>query len=107
MPRAHFPTEERDDGALSDGGDDMTPEQHGIIPALFRAFLLAQMSCPSRFQLKSKPASTTSALLLVQRSNPGLQIPSSEKPSGIATLTSKRQSNGYPVCLVLVLWQKD
>jgi hypothetical protein len=29
--------EERDDGALSDGGDDMTPEQHGTgTPFAFR-----------------------------------------------------------------------
>ena len=25
-----FPIEERDDGALSDGGDDMTSEEHGM-----------------------------------------------------------------------------
>lgn len=49
-PGSLFP-EERDDGALSDGGDDITPEQQGMIPVLFYPFLLAQMSCPSRFQL--------------------------------------------------------
>src|SRR5260221_1232466 len=27
---SHHSAEERDDGALSDGGDDMTPEQHGM-----------------------------------------------------------------------------
>jgi hypothetical protein len=27
---SHHTAEERDDGALSDGGDDMTPEQYGM-----------------------------------------------------------------------------
>ena len=43
-------TEERDDGALSDGGDDITPEEHGMARVLFRTSFLAQVSCPSRFQ---------------------------------------------------------
>jgi hypothetical protein len=29
-PRAQRSAEERDDGALSDGGDDITPEQYGM-----------------------------------------------------------------------------
>ena len=44
-------TEERDDGALSDGGDDMTPEEHGMPPIFFRTALLHQTSCLSRLQL--------------------------------------------------------
>src|SRR6266404_2572049 len=50
-PRFTFSVEERDDGALSDGGDDMTPEQHGTNTSSF--LHSCSLTCPVRLIFSS------------------------------------------------------
>lgn len=85
---AQSSAEERDDGALSDGGDDMTPEQYGMGILLLYASLTAYRPA---FQRKWKPDSRASVPYLVRKSSPDLRILTSERASGTAILMSKRR----------------
>jgi hypothetical protein len=93
LHRAPSSADERDDGALSDGGDDMTPEQYGMGIILPVASLTALFAYQPAFQRKWKPGSRASVPYLAQKSNPDLRILTLERACGTATLMSKRRLN--------------